>query len=205
MRYVDPDGQIIINSSSDMMNDSSEKLGNGPETINKQGCTLTSYVRMANALGANVSLETANKIANENNFFDDKNRLTVTSGASLVNALLQDAGIKDVSISYESSASEDKSGNNNQYRAYQEHESSDSEYFCNARIYTSNADQTDFYEHTVSVDSNALISDRCDGAPTNMKIRDTSRVGRSQIHGDTCFNNLERLDFFKINRTSESN
>ena len=205
VKYTDPDGRIIRNSARNMMNESESPLGNGTKTINKVGCTFTSYVRMANALGANATLDEANQIAVLNSLFIDDNLLTVENGATLVNKILESSGITDVSISYESSQYKDETGNNNQYMSYKNHESSDSEYFCNARITTSNADGSYLYRHTVSVDSNALISDRCDGVPTNIKIRDTASTGRTQINGDASnrINRLDRLDFFKINRSME--
>ena len=205
VKYTDPDGNTIIKSGANMMNESQSTLGTGKSPISSVGCVFTSYVRMANALGANATLEEANKLAVKQDLFASGNLLTVEKGASLVNALLAKAGITDVSISYESSVYEDYSGNDNQFAAYKNHESSENEYFCNARLYTSNADGTDYYGHTVSVDDNALTSDRCDGAHTNMKIRDTSTAGRSQLHGDISnrVNYLERLDFFKINRTKK--
>ena len=205
VKYTDPDGKIIRNSARNMMSESESPLGSGTETINKAGCTFTSYVRMANALGANVTLDEANQIAVTSSLFIDDNLLTVENGAILVNKLLESSGITDVTISYESSYYRDETGNNNQYMSYQSHEDSESEYFCNARITTSDADGSYLYGHTVSVDSNALISDRCDGVPTNIKIRDTASTGRTQINGDTSnrANCLDRLDFFKINRSME--
>ena len=205
VKYTDPDGRIIRNSARNMMSESESPLGSGTETINKVGCTFTSYVRMANALGANVTLDKANQIAVKSSLFIDDNLLTVENGAILVNKILENSGISDVTISYESSYYRDETGNNNQYMSYQSHEDSESEYFCNARITTSNADGFNLYRHTVSVDSNALISDRCDGVPTNIKIRDTASIGRTQINGDTSnrANCLDRLDFFKINRSME--
>ena len=183
-----------MQSSTSFLGDSKK------ETIDKYGCTLTSYTRMAIALGAtNVTLDDANEMANKEKLFSDGNLLTRENGAALVNALLEKSGISDISITYDSSAE----GELNAFSSYTDKENSSSEYFCNARINTSNSDGTSYYDHTVSVDSNALISDRCDGSPTNMKIRDTSNVGRDQLKGDSSnrANNLLRIDFFKINRT----
>ena len=155
---------------------------------------------MAIALGANVTLDDANSLAIEKGLFTNENLLTRENGAALVNALLESNGITDVSISYDSSVY----GETNAYSAYSQKENSESEYFVNARINTTNADLSSIYEHTVSVDSNALTSDRCDGAPTNIRIRDTSNVGRDQLHGDSAnrSNSLIRMDFFRINRTT---
>ena len=115
VKYTDPDGRIIRNSARNMMNESESPLGNGTKTINKVGCTFTSYVRMANALGANATLDEANQIAVLNSLFIDDNLLTVENGATLVNKILESSGITDVSISYESSQYKDETGNNNQY------------------------------------------------------------------------------------------
>ena len=214
VRYTDPDGNIIVNSGSVFMQDSNSPLAKGVGLIKDVGCTFTSYVRMAIALGANITLDRANKIAVENNLFTNGNELTIANGVNLVNTILSECGITDVSVSYENSSypnfSEDSSyliyyhlpKCFNCFETYSEYEKSDAEYFCNARVYTSNGDLTNYYSHTVSVDSDALLSYRCDGIPTNMKIRDTSNVCRSQLFGDSSGrpNNLERLDFFRINR-----
>lgn len=182
------------------MQSSSSLLGNSTtEKISEYGCTLTSYTRMAIALGANVTLDDANSMAMNNGLYTKGNLLTPENGAALVNALLVANNIVDTLISYDSSAYDETSG----FNLYSQNESSDTEYFVNARINTTNADGTSLYEHTVSVDANALTSDRCDGYPTNMRIRDTSNVGRDQLRGDSSnrVNNLLRIDFFKINRT----
>ena len=199
VKYIDPDGRIITNSGDIYMQSSTSLLGNSEtETISNYGCTLTSYTRMAMALGANVTLDDANSLAIEKKLYVKDNLLTLENGVALVNALLKANGITDVTIAYDSSAN----GETNGYNAYIQKENSENEFFCNARISTSNSDGTSYYDHTVSIDSNALLSDRCDSAPTNMRIRDTSNVGRNQLRGDSAnrVNNLQRLDFFKINR-----
>ena len=203
VHYIDPDGKVILNSAENMMTEGTGNLGNGSSLISAEGCTLTSYVRMANALGANSTVDAANALALEKNLFTNGDLLTVENGANLVNALLEEAGITDVSVSFETSVSDDSSGYDNQFSSYQNHSNSESEYFCNARIETTNKNGSKTYGHSVSVDSDALISDRCDGRPTNIRIRDTAPTNRSQINGDTSgrLNTLERLDFFKINRT----
>ena len=202
--YVDLDGRVILNSSNDMMEDSIDILGKGTASISSVGCVFTSYVRIANVLGANVTLDKANEIATKNELFTDDNLLTLENGARLINKLLENSGIKNVTVSYESSYYND-SGNESQFDAYQKYEFDESEYFCNARLYTSNADFSSYYNHTVSVDNNALISDCCDGNPTNIRLRDTSKTGRTKLYGDTSgrTNTLERLDFFKVNKVFE--
>ena len=199
VRYTDPDGRIVTNSGDIYMQSSTSLLGNSEtETISNYGCTLTSYTRMAIALGANVTLDDANSLAIEKKLYVKNNLLTIENGVALVNALLKANGITDVTIAYDSSAN----GETNGYNTYIQKENSENEFFCNARISTSNSDGTSYYDHTVSIDSNALLSDRCDCAPTNMRIRDTSNVGRNQLRGGSTnrVNNLQRLDFFKINR-----
>ena len=216
VRYVDPDGNIIVNSDSVFMQDSNSPLADSEELIRDVGCTFTGYVRMAIALGANITLDKANEIAIENNLFTNGNELTILNGVTLVNVILSKCGITDVSVSYETSSYPNYSDNLsysiyyhlpdcfNCFETYSDYETSDVEYFCNARVYTSNSDFTSYYSHTVSVDSGALQSYCCDGIPTNMKIRDTSNVCRSQLFGDPSGrpNILERLDFFRINRTN---
>ncbi len=202
--FVDPSGEYIVNSASDMMSDASDEatLGSGTGKIKDIGCTLTSYVRMANALGAHTSLEHANEFAKENNLFtgDDKNELSINNGVNLVNGLLKEAGV-NASISYDQSDYADSTGYNNIYKGYQEHEESEAPFFANARIGTSDSNFEKFYDHTVSLNDGALVKDNCCEVPTNLRIRDTSPTGRTMAHGDSAgrAGSLRRTDYFNIN------
>ena len=70
VKYVDPDGREIIDSDTSIVQQDGEgNLNNTTASIYDYGCTLTMYVRMANALGANVTVDDANPYAIENNIF----------------------------------------------------------------------------------------------------------------------------------------
>lgn len=87
---MDPDGRIVITSDISIVQQNGEgNLNNTNDSIYDYGCTLTMYVRMANALGANFTLDEANTYATENNIFSAPNLLSIQNGVDLVNELLQ--------------------------------------------------------------------------------------------------------------------
>ena len=63
VKYTDPDGRVILNQTDTTMPDSDVHLGSGPDTLKNASCTLTMYVRMAQSLGADVTVEQANEYA----------------------------------------------------------------------------------------------------------------------------------------------
>ena len=207
--YTDPSGNTVIDADYSIFQQFGlNNLNETNERIYDYGCTLTTYTRMANALGANVTVDQANQIAMDTECFSNQNELTPSNGAKLVNEILKTQGITNVSISYDSSFHNE----NNPYdlrkaaNSYESYDKSESEYFCSARIWTNGSDPTNYFEHTVNVPSKAATGDSCLGPLNNLKVKDSSIVNRDQIHG--CIsgrdNGLLRLDFFKINR-SENN
>ena len=98
VKYVDPDGNDIEDVDSELVMSSANehsKLGNeeSNDYINKSGCVLTSYTRIANSLGGKkYTLEEANQIAIRKGLYTNGNELTSENGANLVNALLNGTG-----------------------------------------------------------------------------------------------------------------
>ena len=131
----------------------------------------------------------------------DKDLLTVENGAALVNGLLEQAGITDVKIEYEGSTYKEDDA----YKEYAKKSESKDEYLCGLRIYTYDSTDTKGYGHSVSVESNSLESDSCSGKIANIKIKDTSKVGRNKLRGDSAgrTNEFRRMDFFKVVRTQK--
>ncbi len=200
--YTDPDGREIIDADTSIVQQDGEgNLNNTTASIYDYGCTLTMYVRMANALGANVTVDDANTYAIENNIFSAPNVLSIQNGVNLVNGLLANSGIDNISISFVSSIDCDVLGDYAGVMAYYNYDNSSDLYFCTARLDTNGADSNNWFGHSVNIPSDALLSYRCDGKFQSIKIDDTSKVGRSQLYGDPSGreNYLMRLDFFKIN------
>ena len=98
VKYVDPDGNDIEDVDSELVMSSANehsKLGNeeSNDYINKSGCVLTAYTRIANSLGRKkYTLEEANQIAIQKGLYTNGNELTSENGANLVNALLNGTG-----------------------------------------------------------------------------------------------------------------
>jgi hypothetical protein len=193
---VDPDGRDILNAYRTLMKSAGNAtLGESKELIQNVGCVLTAYTRMASTLlGEEISLTYANEIAIQEGLFsgNEKNLLTPENGAALVNAILRDKGIDNITVSFEGSYNKGVDG----LLKYDEANSStESSYFVTARIYTHDT-EGNFYDHTVNIDANAYKEG---GGGPNLLINDTSGV-RSQLVEDPSLrsNTLKRLDFFKI-------
>lgn len=204
MRYVDPTGRIILDADSSLyQQNSSDNLNNTDDSIYDYGCTLTSYARIAIALGANITLDEANQIAMDNDLFSNPNLLSVSNGVELVNKILENQGITDVNVSLETSF--DEPGNiTGAVQVYDTYNSKSAEFFVNARIKTTNSDYTKTFGHSVNIPSNATFGDACWGINKNIRINDTTWVKRDQILGDSAgrVNNILRLDIIRVNRVN---
>ena len=201
MRYVDPDGNEILNASTRLMSSANENsfLGASKEKIVDVGCVLTSYTRIAEAIsGGNIGLESANQIAIDNNLFTNSNELSPENGTSLINALLKDNGITDKTVSLEGSYT----GQDALDKIVDCMDSSEL-FFGTARIETNNKDNTKKYEHTVNLMSDSYAGNGPD-CGRNLMISDTSGV-RQQIIDDSSGrkNTLLRVDIFKLNKINE--
>jgi len=91
VKYTDPDGNEIIETTDGThQQDSSSGLGSGKTTIAKEGCVLTTFLRIANTIsGKNYTLDDANSKAKSLGLFEgkDKDELSAASGAKLIGAL----------------------------------------------------------------------------------------------------------------------
>ncbi len=201
VRYVDPDGNEILNASTRLMSSAKQDslIGTSKEKIIDVSCVLTSYTRIAEAiLGSDIELETANTTALKNNLFTNSNELTKENGVTLINTLLKENGIIDTTVSLEGSYT----GQDALDKLVACMDSNES-FFGTARIKTSSKDNREKYDHTVN-----LMSDSYAGngpiCGRNLKISDTSGV-RQQIIDDPSGreNKLLRIDIFKLNKVSE--
>lgn len=198
VRYVDPDGRDINDVDTELvMNSASKnsKLGNSDEYIYKVGCVLTAYTRIANSLGRKkYTLEEANQIAIQKGLYTNGNELTSENGANLVNALLNGTG---KSITFAGSINP---GNMTECGSFLNSlENSVSKLYVTARLDTYDQTGTKRYQHTVNINSNAVIAGNImDMANAfNIKVNDTSGV-RSQIMNDVRQNKVLRIDYFRI-------
>ena len=201
MRYVDPDGNDIEDVDSELVMSSANehsKLGNeeSSDYINKSGCVLTSYTRIANSLGGKkYSLEEANQIAIQKGLYTNGNELTSENGANLVNALLNGTG-KSVTF-----AGSINPGNMTECGSFLNSlENSVSKLYVTARIDTYNETGTENYQHTVNINSGSVIAgDIMDiSNALNIRINDTSGV-RAQVMNDVRQNKILRIDYFRVN------
>ena len=199
MRYVDPDGREINDVDTQLIMDNANeksKLGNSEEHIRDVGCVLTAYTRIANSLGRkSFTLEEANEVAVKNKFFTNENELTPENGAALINELLTGTG---KSVTYAGSMYPDSMTDSGSF--LNSLENSYSKLYVTARIDTYNETGTENYQHTVNINSGAVIAgDIMDiSNALNIRINDTSGV-RTQIMNDVRWNKISRMDYFRVN------
>ena len=196
MRYVDPDGNEIINADRLLMQSGNNtKLGKSKELITKVGCVLTAYTRMANALIIDkITLEESNKIGVKNNLFTGKdgseNLLTPKNGAALVNAILKENGIDNLIVSYEGSYIKTEA-----IEKYKAVSSSEEKYFATVRVNTHDV-AGNKYDHTMNLDSNSYVEGACGD---DLKFNDTSGVRTHLVDDPSGRKSIFiRMDFFKI-------
>lgn len=79
-------------------------------------------------------------------------------------------------------------------------ENSYSELYVTARIDTYDETGTEYYQHTVNINSSSVIAgDIMDiSNALNIRINDTSGV-RTQITNDVRWNKILRIDYFRVN------
>ena len=198
VKYVDPDGKEIMNTSTTLLmtSDTKTKLGGGKDLISEVGCVLTAYTRIANALsGKETSLADANAKAIALELFSNNNELTPEAGAKLINALLEGTGI---SVTYAGSVPVD---NMTVFGiCLKDLEKSPSKVFVTARVATTNSDGSQKYDHTVNINKSPVISGDITDMDNalNVKVNDTSGV-RSQITNDVRENKIIKCDYFRVN------
>ena len=199
MRYVDPDGREVNDVDTQLIMDNANeksRLGNSEEYIRDVGCVLTAYTRIANSLGRkSFTLEEANEVAVKNKFFTNENELTPENGAALINELLTGTG---KSVTYAGSMYPDSMTDSGSF--LNSLENSYSKLYVTARIDTYNETGTENYQHTVNINSGAVIAgDIMDiSNALNIRINDTSGI-RTQIMNDVRWNKISRMDYFRVN------
>ena len=79
-------------------------------------------------------------------------------------------------------------------------EISDKEYYLTARLETSNLDGTKTFQHTVSINGDAVFWSNSDiaGDYLIIKINDTSSANRQQVKNDIRKNSIMRVDVFRV-------
>lgn len=183
-----------------------QNLEDPKQKIADVGCVLTAYARIASAIiGSDISLAEANKYAVENNLFSGKGKdlLTPEAGAQLINGLISEAGIENVSVELYSSGGNLTGNPEHEMNMFNIMDSSDTEYFATGRINTTNSDGTETYGHHVNLNHNAFTVDPQADNPINLRLNDTSGV-RKQMYNDTRTNQLERIDYYKVIRNPVS-
>lgn len=202
--FLDPNGLYITNSNrSTHQEDSFATLGNGNSTIAQEGCVLTTYVRIAQTLGANVTLEQANDFAKNNNLYSgkQKNLLTPDAGVSLVNGLLRQQGINNIELVKEESL---EGKTNTEFAvALNKKQNEGKYYFVTGRISTNNKDGTEEYEHTVNIDSGTFSTENFSDFDNilGFTYNDTALTNRKNTSDKSRKNKVERLDFFSVSFT----
>ncbi|HUH44456.1 MAG TPA: RHS repeat-associated core domain-containing protein [Treponemataceae bacterium] len=199
VKYVDPDGKEVLDANSSIfMSSSSAKLGTGEEYIANVGCVLTAYTRIASAIaGSPFTLDDANDLAIEKGLFTDKNLLTPAAGASLINALLESAGITDKSVEFRGSIIPLSGNDIDLIAAISLTENFNDGYFITGRLETTDKTGTVTYDHTVNINHGAVFGDIESEKLMNLKINDTSGV-RKHLYNDSRANTLLRFDLFKL-------
>lgn len=200
INFVDLYGLYILDQDDTLQNSdqyyTTVKLGTGNDSIYDSGCVLTTYTRIANTLGAVTwPLDVVNQIAIDNNLFTENDLLEVAAGVKLINILLNGTGL---SVEYVESLDGSTTEIAEELFDYM---NSDSGFLLTARIKTSNKDNTKRYEHSLTINSDCVEEYAFSDTETgyNIKISDTSNVGRKQIYDDVRENELLRVDTFKVN------
>ena len=208
VKYTDPDGREVLNANTTLFMSSggTETLGYSDELIADVGCVLTSYTRIASALaGCDISLSESNKYAKEHNLFsgDEQNLLTSEAGAQLINGLLLENGITDVSVELYIRGGNVDGIESSSIAFFNYMDNVSTEFFATARIETTDKSGENKYGHHVNVNHGAFFQDVDSDSLFNLNISDTSGV-RNKLYNDTRKNTLERVDYFKVIRNQSS-
>ena len=186
VKYTDPDGDVIRKVTDNIhQQNSKEQLGTGSTTIDKEGCVLTTFVRIANAISTNkFTLEEGNDIANKLNLYTNKDELSHAAGAELISSL---TGFKISSGMFEGTEDElmkkIKNMAENPYEGF----------FVTGRIEAKSSDGKSTYGHQVN------INEKSNG--NKQPIVDTSTRGRTSTGGDSNGKEpIYRVYWFKVER-----
>ena len=198
IKYVDPDGEKILDVSTTLVQENGEEdpSGKGNTTIASHGCVLTAYTRIANAISAisERTLQNANSLALKKDIYDGNNKNLIfnsPTASKLVNS---------ISILSEYKMSFYKSLNNislNEYGSELEKLSKSEDLYA-ITIRVSNK----YGGHTVNMNSDGIIVDTEDNY--TIKINNTSEKGYlpSTVVNDiiTDSSAIIRIDIFKIEK-----
>lgn len=200
IEFVDPTGREHLNSNTTIfMGDSQSTLGyiGSEETINRAGCVLTTYTRIASAIcDKEISLDDANYYAIRNELYTNTNLLTKYAGEELINGLLQENGVTNISVQCIGSFY----GNESKMKEINHYLEGEDRYVV-ARIETYGADGSKF-EHQVNINKDAIYPDENSPTGWNISFEDTSRFGRKKLYNDKVDNTLVRLDVFVVKRST---
>lgn len=195
VNFVDLWGDAVKDQGFFTQQMSTSRIGESTSTIDKAGCVLTAYVRIAQTIAKKtISLDEANRYATKNNLYENGDELSVENGVKLINALIKETGKKVVySGSLEGTTTEIA-------KQINELEASDLDYFLTARINTTNEDATQKYEHTVSINSNSVFANDITDIENslNIRINDTSSANRKSVENDERENEIIRVDYFAV-------
>ena len=193
---IDPDGLEIKTPGDILQYSASEggKLGNGTLNLRDYSCTLTTFVRMAEAYGYKGGIDFANDVAKDNNLFTNKDELTPENGAKLATLLIGNASIE---IQFDKSIYGDA---NKLAVGLNSKENEKSLYFATLRMKTSAKDSKEEYPHSLSIGHNSVfVNDVNDiGNALGFKYIDTSTADRKDTNDNSRINKPYRIDFFKI-------
>ena len=186
VKYTDPDGEVIIKVSATIyQQDSTAKLGDGKTTIDKEGCVLTTAVRIINKISdKQVTLESVNEKAKELNLYTNGDELSHENIAKLISDL---TGKKIKSKMFEGTeANLMKVITNLAENPYEG-------FFVTGRIEARSSDGTKTYGHQVNINEK--------GIGTKQPIVDTSTKNRTSTEGSGDKKEpLYRVYWFKVVR-----
>jgi len=200
VNFFDPDGLDVKSVGNAKQTDSNKPLGNGTETIAAVGCVLTSYYRIAQELGYTGSLSDANDVGKENNYFTKggdsvENCLSPKDGCALINKLASDC---DKNVEFVETVEGSKETIT---KTLENLQNSKTEYYVTVRIATENADKSEQYEHTMSVNNNPVYELESPDKKEKTKefhYNDTSNANRNGTADTTRKNILKKIDVFKV-------
>ena len=197
VNFVDLWGDRVKNTGTLEQQTSKNSIGGTKSSIAKEGCVLTAYVRIAQALSnKEITLDEANKIATKNLLYTNGNELSIENGVKLINKLIKGSGKEIVYSGSLTGTTTEIAKQINQLEA------SELNYFLTARINTTNADATEKYEHTVNINSNSVFANDITDMENslNIRINDTSNAGRKAVENDVRENEILRVDYFTVKR-----
>ena len=196
VKYVDPDGDKILDVSTTLFQESggNTTLGVNGGSIAGYGCVLTAYTRIANAIGISedITLLSANRTAKNNIFVgENKNLLDRwNSGPKLVNRIGEGSGNM---LKFDKSLTDLTL---NEYgAALEEYKNSFDTYAVTIRLSSG---------HTVNMNTDGIIRDN--NGNYTIKINNTSNLSTHNawkpegMNSDVIDKNvyIERIDVFKV-------